>query len=197
MPHPIKLIVGLGNPGTKYTETRHNAGFLFLDAVCRKAGLSLAAERHGNAMSAPLEGGPAGESGRCMLLAPQTFMNLSGDAVQSVMSYYKLDIEEVLVVHDELDLAPGTAQLKQGGGHGGHNGLRDIINKCGEDFYRLRLGVGHPGSPELVTPFLTHERIPLTEMDLLEGAIADSLGELSAILAGDFESAMNRLHTKN
>jgi PTH1 family peptidyl-tRNA hydrolase len=197
MPNSIKLIVGLGNPGAKYAETRHNAGFLFLDAVCRKSGLMLAAERHANAESAPLEGGLIGNSSRCMLLAPQTFMNLSGDAVQSVMSYYKIGIDEVLVVHDELDLSPGIARLKQGGGHGGHNGLRDIINKCGEDFYRLRLGVGHPGSPELVNPYLTHQRIPRAEMDLLDRAIKDSLDQLSLILAGDFEPAMNSLHTES
>ncbi|MDG2088277.1 MAG: aminoacyl-tRNA hydrolase [Arenicellaceae bacterium] len=197
MPNSIKLIVGLGNPGAKYAETRHNAGFLFLDAVCRKSGLILAAERHANAESAPLEGGLIGNSSRCMLLAPQTFMNLSGDAVQSVMSYYKIGMDEVLVVHDELDLSPGIARLKQGGGHGGHNGLRDIINKCGEDFYRLRLGVGHPGRPELVNPYLTHQRIPRAEMDLLDRAIKDSLDQLSLILAGDLEPAMNSLHTES
>lgn len=197
MSNSIKLIVGLGNPGSKYAETRHNAGFLFLDAVCRKAGLMLAAERHANAESAPLEGGLVGDTGRCMLLAPQTFMNLSGDAVQSIISYHKIAIEEVLVVHDELDLSSGTARLKQGGGHGGHNGLRDIITKCGEGFYRLRLGVGHPGSPELVNPYLTHQRIPRAEMDLLDRAIADSLDQLSLIIAGDFESAMKSLHTES
>ena len=139
----IKLLVGLGNPGPEYESTRHNAGFWWIDAVARALGAHLALERgfHGLVARASVQGRGV------WLLQPQTFMNLSGRSVAALARFYKIAPEEILVVHDELDLPPGQAKLKQGGGHAGHNGLRDIHAQLGSaDYWRLRLGIGHPGA---------------------------------------------------
>ncbi|RBP52764.1 aminoacyl-tRNA hydrolase [Arenicella xantha] len=188
---PIKLIVGLGNPGEKYAKTRHNAGFLFLDSLCEQLGISLKADKQcfGRSGKAVI----AGQEVR--LLAPDTFMNLSGKAVVAATQYYKIDLAEILVVHDELDLDPGVARLKLGGGHGGNNGLRDIAQMCGsKDFARLRLGIGHPGVGRDVAAYVL-KQANRDDQTKIEHAIAESLRVLELIVQGDFPRAMNELHT--
>tara|TARA_R110002072_G_scaffold39236_4_gene112869 strand:- start:3299 stop:3904 length:606 start_codon:yes stop_codon:yes gene_type:complete len=148
---PLKLIVGLGNPGPEYLMTRHNAGFWFVDALANKFSLSFSPDKKFQAEVCRYQSG----SIDCWLCKPQTYMNDSGAAVQALMNYYKLSIDQVMVVHDEIDLMPGTTRLKKGGGHGGHNGLRDIIQRTGSsEFLRLRIGVGHPGSKDKVVPYV-------------------------------------------
>lgn len=151
MATPLKLIVGLGNPGPEYLTTRHNAGFWFVDALANKFSLNFSPDKKFQAEVCRYQSG----STDCWLCKPQTYMNESGAAVQALMSYYKLSIDQVMVVHDEIDLMPGTTRLKKGGGHGGHNGLRDIIQRTGSsEFLRLRIGVGHPGSKDQVVPYV-------------------------------------------
>lgn len=151
MATPLKLIVGLGNPGPEYLMTRHNAGFWFVDGLANKLSLTFSPDKKFQAEVCRYQSG----STDCWLCKPQTYMNESGAAVQALMSYYKLSIDQVMVVHDEIDLMPGTTRLKKGGGHGGHNGLRDIIQRTGSsDFLRLRIGVGHPGSKDKVVPYV-------------------------------------------
>ncbi len=187
----ISLIVGLGNPGSEYERTRHNAGFFFIDALAERQGVSLRRESkfHGEAAKVQIGGH------QVWLLKPDTFMNRSGQSLAALANFYKIPIESVLVVHDELDLEPGVVRLKKGGGHGGHNGLRDIIARTGsKDFWRLRLGIGHPGHSSKVTGFVlgkpsTDERIEL------DRAIDRVLDELPAILGGEQQKAMNRLHS--
>lgn len=188
---PIRLIVGLGNPGREYADTRHNAGFWLLDMIAHKAGASLRPETrfHGQVARVNLH------SQEIWLLAPQTFMNVSGQAVAALAGYYKITPEEMLVLHDELDLSPGTARLKRGGGAGGHNGLKDIITRLGADFWRLRLGIGHPGDKNAVSDFVLH-RPSQPEEQLIRDALDQSLGTLPLLAAGDMASAMQRLHTK-
>ena len=150
----LKVIVGLGNPGAKYTETRHNAGFWFIEEVARKYSATFRPENkfHGEVAKISLQGKDI------WLLKPATFMNRSGLAVKSLLSFYRISAEQLLVAHDEIDLPPGTAKLKTGGGHGGHNGLRDIISQLGtNDFHRLRIGVGHPGSKDQVVGYGAYE----------------------------------------
>ena len=188
---PIRLIVGLGNPGREYADTRHNAGFWLLDMIAHKAGASLRPETrfHGQVARVNLHGQ------EIWLLAPQTFMNVSGQAVAALAGYYKITPEEMLVLHDELDLSPGTARLKRGGGAGGHNGLKDIITRLGADFWRLRLGIGHPGDKNAVSDFVLH-RPSQPEEQLIRDALDQSLGTLPLLAAGDMAGAMQRLHTK-
>jgi len=187
----IKLIVGLGNPGSKYEETRHNAGFLLLDDLARSYSASYASEKK-------FQGDLARTNiGSCdvRLLKPTTFMNLSGESVRAVAGFYRIEANEILVAHDELDIPPGSVKLKQGGGHGGHNGLRDIINHVGRDFWRLRLGIGHPGDAKKVVSFVL-QRAPKSETDLLQNSIDDVVREIPGIVTGDMEKAMQTLHTK-
>lgn len=188
---PIRLIVGLGNPGKEYAATRHNAGFWFLEEVLRKAGASLRPETrfHGLAARANLHGQ------EIWLLAPQTYMNVSGQAVAALATYYKIAPEEMLVVHDELDLLPGTVRLKRGGGPGGHNGLKDIIARLSPDFWRLRIGIGHPGDKNAVADFVLH-RPSQAEEQLMRAALDQSLSTLPLVVAGDMAGAMQQLHTK-
>jgi peptidyl-tRNA hydrolase, PTH1 family len=148
---PVKLIVGLGNPGPEYLMTRHNAGFWFVDALANKLSLTFSPDKKFQAEVCRYQSG----STDCWLCKPQTYMNDSGAAVQALMNYYKISMNEVMVAHDEIDLLPGTSRLKKGGGHGGHNGLRDIIQRTGSsEFLRLRIGVGHPGSKDKVVPYV-------------------------------------------
>ena len=193
MSSPIKLIVGLGNPGEKYAKTRHNAGFLFLDHLCQRAGATLKADKHCLGRSAKT----VIAEQEVRLLAPETFMNLSGQAVVAASKYYKIAREQILVVHDELDLDPGVARLKLSGGHGGNNGLRDIIQKLSSnEFARLRLGIGHPGVGRDVSGYVLK---PANKADqaLIERAIDDALRVIDLIVQGDFPRAMNELHTTN
>lgn len=188
---PIKLIVGLGNPGEKYSKTRHNAGFLFLDALCKQLGASLKADKNcfGRVAKVVIA------DHELRLLAPDTFMNLSGKSVVAATQYYKIAMSEVLVAHDELDLDAGVARLKLGGGHGGNNGLRDIADKTGtKDFARLRIGIGHPGVGRDVSGYVLK---PANKDDQakIDDAIAESLRVIDLIAQGDFPRAMNELHT--
>ena len=188
----IKLLVGLGNPGEKYAATRHNAGFWWIDqvAAATKSNLTMNAKFFGLA-------GKLNLSDDTWLLKPNTFMNVSGKAVAALAHYYKISPAQILVVHDELDLPPGTVKLKKGGGHGGHNGLKDIAATLGTlDFWRLRLGIGHPGDRNEVINFVL--KAPLKdEQTLIASGIDKSATVLPLLLTGNFEDAMLKLHTKN
>ena len=191
--NPIKLIVGLGNPGIKYAQTRHNIGFGFVDAICDKYGFDLKENKkfHGYADKVNI----AGHS--IWLLKPETFMNLSGKSVASLANFYKISTEEILVAYDELDLEPGIAKLKKGGGHGGHNGLRDIIAMTGSNqFYRLRLGIGHPGHKSKVVSWVLNRASPDDEISI-ERAVSKAVIVLEDLLDGKLEKAMKDLHTKD
>jgi PTH1 family peptidyl-tRNA hydrolase len=189
---PIRLIVGLGNPGREYETTRHNVGFWWLDELARRENFSFRSEAkfHGLAARGQLN------SSEVALLKPQTFMNLSGRAVGAMAQFYKILPAEILVVHDELDLQPGIARLKMGGSHGGHNGLKDIIAQLGtKDFWRLRLGIGHPGDrAEVVNYVLNDPR--REERELIEEAMQQSLHVATLILEGKTEAAMLKLHSR-
>lgn len=193
MSAPIEVIAGLGNPGAEYRETRHNAGFWLLDELARRAGAEFRSERRfqSETARAELDGHP------CHLLKPMTFMNRSGQAVAALARYYRIPVECILVVHDEIDLPPGTARFKRGGGHGGHNGLRDIIEVFGgaTDFLRLRLGVGHPGSAGEVVNYVLHPP-SAADRTLIDTAIGEAIGVLPLALSGQSERAMNHLHRR-
>jgi PTH1 family peptidyl-tRNA hydrolase len=188
----LKVIVGLGNPGPKYTETRHNAGFWFIEEVARKYSATFRSENkfHGEVAKISLEGKDI------WLLKPDTFMNRSGLAVQSLLSFYRITAEQLLVAHDEIDLPPGTAKLKTGGGHGGHNGLRDIISQLGtNDFHRLRIGVGHPGSKDQVVDYVLHNA-SRDDRILIDRDIDDAVSVMPELASGALERAMQKLHSK-
>ncbi|MFQ3243580.1 MAG: PTH1 family peptidyl-tRNA hydrolase [Arenicella sp.] len=188
---PVKLIVGLGNPGEQYAKTRHNAGFLFLNQLCRHLGVSLKADKQcfGHSAKATINGHEV------RLLAPDTFMNLSGKAVNAATKYYKIELSEVLIAHDELDLDAGIARLKLSGGHGGNNGLRDIIEKCAtKDFARLRIGIGHPGVGRDVSAYVL-KQANKSDQQSTDNAIAEALRVIDLIAQGDYPRAMNELHT--
>jgi len=187
----IKLIVGLGNPGEQYAKTRHNAGFLFLDHLCSQLGVSLKADK--NCFGRVAKVSIAGHDVR--LLAPDTYMNLSGKAVLAATQYYKIGMPEVLVAHDELDLDAGVARLKLSGGHGGNNGLRDIIQQTStKDFARLRIGIGHPGVGRDVSAYVL-KKANKDDQAKIHSAIAEALGVIDVVAKGDFPNAMNELHT--
>ncbi|MFK8015190.1 MAG: aminoacyl-tRNA hydrolase [Gammaproteobacteria bacterium] len=186
----IRLIAGLGNPGGQYEQTRHNAGFWFVDQLARHAGATLRHENkfHGDVAKTRIDGHDV------WLLKPDTFMNLSGQAVSAVARFYKIDTSEILVVHDEIDLPPGTVRLKKGGGHGGNNGLRDIIAKLGRDFIRLRVGVGRPQHSSEVTNYVL--RRPTSDEQIsIERAMDEGEKVLPLLLGESLEKAMHRLHS--
>ncbi len=187
---PIQLIAGLGNPGADYAQTRHNAGFWFVDAVARerRAHFKREAKFQGEACRF------VSAQGEHWLFKPATYMNKSGAAVQACAAFYKIPVENILVVHDDLDLPPGAVRLKQGGGHGGHNGLRDIIAQLGADFLRLRIGIGHPGKNNDVVDYVL-QRAPAEEQALLDDALNAAHAVLPLILGGAVEKAMQQLHT--
>ena len=188
MPASVKLIVGLGNPGPEYLMTRHNAGFWFVDALANKLSLNFSPDKKFQAEVCRYQSG----STDCWLCKPQTYMNDSGAAVQALMNYYKLAIDQVMVVHDEIDLMPGTTRLKKGGGHGGHNGLGDIIQRTGSsEFLRLRIGVGHPGSKDKVVPYVLG-RASVDE----ENQIIDSFSLALERSDQFFEDNLNKLMTE-
>ena len=188
----IQLIVGLGNPGSEYEPTRHNAGFWFVDELVRRCRQSFRSEQrfHGEVARCLLDGN------ECRLQKPMTFMNRSGQAVSSLARFFKIPLQQILVVHDELDLPPGTIRLKKGGGHGGHNGLRDLISHLGsKDFYRLRVGIGHPGHRDQVVDYVL--RKPSKEdRRQIDDAIYDALNVMADVVEGKFELAMNSLHVR-
>jgi len=186
----IQLIAGLGNPGNEYKTTRHNAGFWFIDQLVSQYNLTLKTETRFSGDIAKFNTA----DGNVWLLKPNTFMNHSGQAIDRLARFYKIQTENILVVHDELDLSPGIVKLKQGGGHGGHNGLRDSIAQLGKNFYRLRLGIGHPGNKEQVVGFVLG-KTPQSEKMLIESAINKSLDSLDLIVQGEMQKAMNQLHS--
>ncbi|MDA3869280.1 MAG: aminoacyl-tRNA hydrolase [Gammaproteobacteria bacterium] len=189
----LKLIVGLGNPGSEYTETRHNAGFWFVEELASACGVSFRHEKKFLGEVAKINIG-----GRDIwLLKPQTFMNRSGQAIKSLLSFYRLQPENVLVAHDELDLEAGDIKLKTGGGHGGHNGLRDTIAHLGiKEFHRLRIGIGHPGSKDQVVDYVLH-RPSLNERIAIDLAIREARAVMPLLAEGAMEKAMHQLHSKS
>ena len=188
---PIKLFAGLGNPGPEYEATRHNAGFWWVDALARDLKVSLVSEKgyHGLVARANVHGQTV------WLLEPQTYMNLSGRAVASLARFYKIKPEEILVVHDELDIAPGEAKLKFGGGHAGHNGLRDIHAQLGTgDYWRLRIGIGHPGVKSEVADWVLRKPAP-DQRTAMEDCVARTLKAAPALIAGEMPKATLLIHT--
>lgn len=193
MDMPLQMIVGLGNPGTEYDRTRHNAGADFVTELAYRNGATLTPENkfHGLTARITLDGQDL------RLLIPTTFMNRSGQAISAMAQFFKIPPEAILVAHDELDLPPGTARLKHGGGHGGHNGLRDTIKALGnnKEFNRLRLGIGHPGSASQVVGFVL-KKAPTSEQQALHDAIDRAIDVLPLAAKGEWAKAMNLLHTK-
>ena len=189
--HQIQLIVGLGNPGDKYTKTRHNAGFWFLDQLAYRYKASFRFESKFKSEVASFEH----EGKRVWLLKPNTFMNLSGEALGPFAKYYQISPENTLVVHDELDLPPGVSKFKWAGGHGGHNGVRDIFKHFAKDFWRLRIGVGHPGDKDKVLSFVMCEP-PRKEKSLIDDSLSGASNSILNVLAGNMEAAMRSLHKK-
>lgn len=189
----IKLIVGLGNPGPTYEKTRHNAGVWFIEYLAGTHHSTFKTEKHFHSLITSTHIG----SKTCQLAYPTTFMNHSGRAVQAISHFYQYKPEEILVVHDELDLPAGIARLKLGGGHGGHNGLRDIIKALGSNqFYRLRVGIGHPGSKEQVLNYVLGTPSK-TDREAIDTAIAEASQVIEQIVSGEAQKAMTELHSKN
>ncbi|WP_027897680.1 aminoacyl-tRNA hydrolase [Zestomonas thermotolerans] len=189
----VQLIVGLGNPGPEYDQTRHNAGALFVERLADLKGVGLSLDKKYFGLV-----GKFSHQGRDVrLLIPTTYMNRSGQAVAALANFFRIPADAILVAHDELDLPPGVARLKTGGGHGGHNGLRDIIAQLGNQngFHRLRLGIGHPGHASLVTGYVLG-RAPRSEQEKLDASIDFALGVLPDILAGEWNRAMQALHSQ-
>jgi peptidyl-tRNA hydrolase, PTH1 family len=186
----IQLIAGLGNPGAKYEGTRHNVGFWFIDTLARSKACTF---RNDSKFQGDV--GKVNINGQSIwLIKPSTYMNLSGQSVAALANYYKLTADNLLVVHDELDLDPGTVRLKCGGGHGGHNGLRDLIAHFGtKEFYRLRLGIGHPGSAAEVSNYVLGTPSG-TDKRLMQDTIDDCMPILPQIIDGEMQAAMNVLH---
>lgn len=189
----LQLIVGLGNPGPEYAQTRHNAGALFVERLAEREGVRLVADRKYFGLTGKFS--HQGQDVR--LLIPTTYMNRSGQSVAALANFFRIPPAAILVAHDELDMLPGTARLKLGGGHGGHNGLRDIIAQLGNQnaFHRLRLGIGHPGDKNLVSGFVLG-RAPRSEQEKLEASIDSALDVLPEMLAGDWTRAMQKLHSQ-
>jgi PTH1 family peptidyl-tRNA hydrolase len=187
---PLAIVAGLGNPGPEHRLTRHNAGFWFVDALAHALGVQFRshARYQGEICRVPLDGRDV------VLLKPQTYMNRSGLSVRALLDYLKAPAGELLVVHDELDLPPGTARFKLGGGHGGHNGLRDTITHCGPDFWRLRLGIGHPGDKSQVIDYVLQRAAPVDEQALMQ-SIDAALQALPVFVRDGSEKAMHALHS--
>lgn len=189
----FRLVVGLGNVGSRYAETRHNAGFWYADALAQRLGVAFREDRRLPGAAARWQ--HAGRDVR--LLKPGSLMNRSGGPLAAVARFHRIPPEAILVVHDELDLPPGSVRIKQGGGHGGHNGLRDIDSQLGSrDYWRLRIGVGHPGSRDQVTPYVLSRPSP-DERKLILAAIDRALDETERLVRdGDVEGVMHALHTR-
>jgi PTH1 family peptidyl-tRNA hydrolase len=188
----LKLLVGLGNPGTEYARTRHNAGFQFADELAARYGASFRSEPRHRGELARVRIAAAD----LWLLKPMNYMNHSGDAVQSVASFYKVPVEAILVAYDELDFPTGVVRLKQGGGAAGHNGLRDVIAQMGDGFWRLRIGIGHPGDRAQVLDYVLG-RPPAAEAELLRAGIVAAADTVPVLLGEGAQIAMNRLHTRD
>ena len=189
---PLKLVVGLGNPGSRYARTRHNAGWWFVDALLAQHHGSWRQERQLQVELARL----STESSEVWLAKPQAFMNRSGTPVIALAAFYRIEPSEILIVHDDIDLPPGVARFKLGGGHGGHNGVRDVIGHLGPDFWRLRLGVGHPGTRDQVLDAVL-DRPQAGEQQLIDEAMQRALDCMPELLRGNGQKAMHRLHSGN
>lgn len=188
----LTMIAGLGNPEERYERTLHNAGFWFVDELARRAGVSFRYEKRFDADICKVD-----IAGRDVwLVKPQSYMNLSGGPVRSMLDYYRLKASQLLVAHDEIDLPPGTVKLKDGGGHGGHNGMRDVIQHCGRDFLRLRLGVGHPGQKDKVTSYVLKKASSDDESAILRN-VDDAADVMSLLVEDGLSAAMKKLHTKD
>ncbi len=188
----MRLVVGLGNPGSRYAPTRHNAGYWYVDALASRYAATFRSNARffGDLAELSVGGHPL------RLLKPSTYMNESGRSVAAVVKFFRLPVEDILIAHDEIDLPPGSVRLKRGGGHGGHNGLRDVIPALGSpEFARLRIGVGHPGHKDLVTDYVLN-RPRSEEQALIEKAVDDALEAFELIAGGDFSRAMNSLHRR-
>ena len=186
----LKLVAGLGNPGAGYADTRHNAGFWFADRVAAAFGASFKAQsRFGGEVAEVAVGGD-----RLLVLKPQSFMNKSGGPTQSLAAYYRIEPQQILVAHDELDLPPGTVRLKRGGGHGGHNGLRDLHRCLGADYARLRIGIGHPGTKDQVLDYVLG-RPSRADDGAIRDDVDDGLRALETVLRDGWDAAMKQLHT--
>ena len=187
----LTIIAGLGNPEERYERTLHNAGFWFVDELARRDGSQFKYEKRFDADVCRIKFA----GGDVWLAKPQSYMNLSGGPVRALLDYYRLSVEHLLVAHDEIDLPPGTVRLKLGGGHGGHNGLRDLIQHCGRDFMRLRLGVGHPGQKDQVTGYVLKKASSDVESAIL-GNVDEAADVMSILAESGLNAAMKKLHTK-
>ncbi len=192
MPKQIRIIAGLGNPEAKYERTLHNAGFWFVDELARKYGGEFRYEKKFDADYGRINL----QGDDVWLVKPQSYMNQSGGPVRAVLDYYRLKASELLVAHDEIDLPPGTVRLKDGGGHGGHNGLRDVIRHCGADFLRLRLGVGHPGEKHQVTNYVLKRGSGDTETAVMKN-IDEAVDVMPVLLDEGLPAAQKELHTRD
>jgi len=192
MAQKLAAIAGLGNPGERYAATLHNAGFWCVDELARRRGAAFVQDKKLGGDSCKIGLGNVD----VWLFKPQGFMNLSGQPIRALLDYYKLEPGQLLVVHDDIDLPPGTVRLKMGGGHGGHNGLRDIIRHCGADFMRLRIGVGHPGEKDRVTGYVLQKADAATS-PVLERAVDDAADIVGVLADRGLEEAMKELHTRS
>lgn len=192
MSNYLTVVAGLGNPELRYERTLHNAGFWFVDALARKHGVEFRYEKRFDAGVCKIQ--IANED--VWLLKPQSYMNLSGGPIRSALDYYRQSPNTLLVSHDDIDLPPGTVRLKEGGGHGGHNGIRDVIAHCGPDFMRLRLGVGHPGAKDKVTGYVLKAASSDIEAAVIEN-IEEAVEVMSILAIDGINAAMKKLHTKD
>lgn len=191
----IRLIVGLGNPGPEYASTRHNAGFWFVEKLCEPTHASLSPEQKFKGLAGNLSLGIHGTKS-CRLLLPATYMNRSGESILAMTKFYDIRPEQVLVVHDELDLPVGSIRIKFDGGHGGHNGLRDIIAKLNtKQFYRLRIGIGHPGNKDDVLNYVLHKP-SVSDKNVIFTAIDHAIAVIPTLIEGNIEKATHQLHTE-
>lgn len=187
----VTMIAGLGNPDSKYERTLHNAGFWFVDALLRKYGGEFRYDKKFDAEICRIDL----QGNEVWLVKPHSFMNLSGGPVRGVLDYYRLQPEQLLVAHDEIDLPPGTVRLKLGGGHGGHNGMRDVMRHCGSDFMRLRIGVGHPGEKSMVTNYVLKKGTADVEA-AVNKTLDDAVAVMPILVEDGLNAAMKKLHTK-
>lgn len=193
MTHKIKLIVGLGNPGSSHAMDRHNVGFWLLDVLANDYNASYKSESKFKSEITELN--IANE--QCRLVKPNTFMNCSGEAVAAIVKFYKYNPEEILVIHDELDLPIGSVKIKKGGGHGGHNGLRDIISRLSsKEFYRMRIGISHPGHKDKVSAYVL-SKPKKDEQEEIIFAIQNGLKKIEDLVSGNIEKAILEMHTKS